>query len=89
MKKKYNLKKQIKKSLNTKIIINKKKNNNNKYFFQGTIDYKNLQLLRQFISFEGKILPRYLTGLNAKEQRKMANAIKIARVAGLLPFINQ
>lgn len=87
MKKKYNLKKQIKKSLNTKIIINKK--NNNKSFFKGTIDYKNLQLLRQFISFEGKILPRYLTGLNAKEQRKMANSIKIARVAGLLPFINQ
>lgn len=87
MKKKYNLKKQIKKTLNTKIIINKKKNNYS--FFQGTIDYKNVQLLRQFISFEGKILPTNLTGLNAKEQRKMANAIKIARVAGLLPFINQ
>lgn len=87
MKKKYNLKKQIKKNLNIKIIIKKK--NNNKSFFRGTIDYKNLQLLRQFISFEGKILPRYLTGLNAKEQRKMANSIKIARVAGLLPFINQ
>lgn len=85
--KKYNFKKQIKKTLNTKIIINKK--NNKHYFFQGTIDYKNLQLLRQFISFEGKILSRNLTGLNAKEQRKMANAIKIARVAGLLPFINQ
>lgn len=85
--KKYNFKKQIKKTLNTKIIINKKNNKN--YFFQGTIDYKNLQLLRQFISFEGKILSRNLTGLNAKEQRKMANAIKIARVAGLLPFINQ
>lgn len=87
MKKKYNLKKQVKKTLNTKIVINKKNNNNS--FFQGTIDYKNLQLLRQFISFEGKILPRNLTGLNAKEQRKMANSIKIARVAGLLPFINQ
>lgn len=85
--KKYNFKKQIKKTLSTKIIINKKNNKN--YFFQGTIDYKNLQLLRQFISFEGKILSRNLTGLNAKEQRKMANAIKTARVAGLLPFINQ
>ena len=87
MKKKYSLKKQIKKTLNIKIIINKK--NNNKYFFQGTIDYKNLQLLRQFISFEGKILSRNLTGLSSKEQRKMANSIKRARVAGLLPFINQ
>jgi ribosomal protein S18 len=87
MRKKYNYKKKIKKLINTPIVIYKK--NSNKNFVQGTIDYKNLQLLRQFISFEGKILPKYLTGLNAKEQRKMANAIKTARVAGLLPFINQ
>nr|YP_009673131.1 30S ribosomal protein S18 [Ulva mutabilis]YP_009927350.1 30S ribosomal protein S18 [Ulva compressa]ARO34848.1 30S ribosomal protein S18 [Ulva compressa]QDE53715.1 30S ribosomal protein S18 [Ulva mutabilis]QDE53834.1 30S ribosomal protein S18 [Ulva compressa]QPF96231.1 ribosomal protein S18 [Ulva compressa]QVO51008.1 30S ribosomal protein S4 [Ulva compressa] len=87
MRKKYNFKKQIKKTINIPITIYKK--NSNKSFVQGTIDYKNLQLLRQFISFEGKILPRYLTGLTAKEQRKIANAIKTARVAGLLPFINQ
>nr|UFQ87361.1 ribosomal protein S18 [Ulva torta] len=87
MKKKYNLKKKKKKTINIPITIYKK--NSNKSFVQGTIDYKNLQLLRQFISFEGKILPRYLTGLTAKEQRKIANAIKTARVAGLLPFINQ
>lgn len=87
MKKKYNFKKQIKKTINIPITIYKK--NSNKSFVQGTIDYKNLQLLRQFISFEGKILPRYLTGLTAKEQRKVSNAIKTARVAGLLPFINQ
>lgn len=58
-------------------------------FLRATIDYKNLPLLRQFISSEGKILPRRLTRLNAKEQRKIALAIKTARVAGLLPFINQ
>ena len=87
MKKKYNFKKQIKKTINIKIDIYKK--NRNKSFVQGTIDYKNLQLLKQFISFEGKILPRHLTGLTAKEQRKISNSIKTARVAGLLPFINQ
>ena len=53
-----------------------------------TVDYKNLPLLRLFISAEGKILPRRFTRLKAKEQRKIANAIKTARVAGLLPFIN-
>jgi small subunit ribosomal protein S18 len=87
IKKKYSFKQQIKKSINFPITIPKKKNNNS--FAQGTINYKNLQLLRQFISSEGKILPRYLTGLNAKQQRKIATAIKTARVAGLLPFINQ
>jgi ribosomal protein S18 len=44
-------------------------------------------LLRKFISVEGKILHRF-TGLT-KEQRHIATAIKTARVAGLLPFINQ
>jgi small subunit ribosomal protein S18 len=63
--------------------------NSNKPFVHGTIDYKNLSLLRQCISSEGKILSRRLTGLNSKQQRKMASAIKTARVAGLLPFINQ
>nr|AYD72460.1 30S ribosomal protein S18 [Batophora oerstedii] len=67
----------------------------NKYFpidknsFQEneTIDYKNLILLRRFISSEGKILPKKVTGLNAKTQRLMAKAIKNARMIGLLPFV--
>lgn len=57
--------------------------------FKATVDYKNLLLLRQFISSQGKILPRRLTRLTAKEQRNMANAIKTARVIGFLPFINK
>lgn len=56
--------------------------------FQGTIDYKNVVLLRKFISAEGRILPRRLTGLNAKQQRYITKAIKNARMVGLLPFIN-
>nr|AYD72495.1 30S ribosomal protein S18 [Cymopolia barbata] len=52
-----------------------------------TIDYKNLILLRRFISSEGKILPKKVTGLNAKTQRSMALAIKNARMIGFLPFV--
>ena len=57
--------------------------------FQGTIDYKNIVLLRKFITAEGKILPRRSSLLTAKQQRYMARAIKNARIMGLLPFINK
>ena len=56
---------------------------------QGTIDYKNIVLLRKFITAEGKILPRRISGLTAKQQRYMAKAIKNARMTGFLPFINK
>lgn len=52
----------------------------------GVINYKNIFLLRKYISIEGKILPRRLTNLNSKQQRNMAKAIKNARVMGFLPF---
>ena len=51
------------------------------------LNYKNILLLRKFISPEGKILPRRLTGLTTKQQRKVSRAIKNARVIGFLPFI--
>jgi len=53
-----------------------------------SIDYKNTKLLIQYISPQGKILPRRSTGLTAKQQRAMAVAIKRARMGGLLPFVN-
>lgn len=53
------------------------------------IDYKNLALLRNFITFEGKIVPRRVSKLSAKQQRYMSRAIKNARIMGLLPFINK
>ena len=56
---------------------------------RGTIDYKNVVLLRKFITSEGKILPRRVTGLSAKQQRCMTKAIKNARMVGLLPFIHK
>ncbi|GIW27908.1 MAG: 30S ribosomal protein S18 [Meiothermus ruber] len=49
-------------------------------------DFKNVDILRRFLSETGKILPRRRTGLNAQEQRKLARTIKRARMLGLLPF---
>ena len=52
------------------------------------IDYKDTDLLRKFITERGKILPRRLTGLTAKQQRDLTNAVKRARIVALLPFVN-
>ena len=60
-----------------------------KPLFRETIDYKNVVLLRKCITAQGKILPRRLSGLTAKQQRSMSKAIKNARMIGLLPFINK
>lgn len=51
------------------------------------IDYKDVDLLKRFISERGKILPRRVNGTSAKNQRKLTVAIKRARVMGLLPFV--
>ncbi|MBV5260386.1 30S ribosomal protein S18 [Synechococcus moorigangaii CMS01] len=53
------------------------------------IDYKDVELLRKFITERGKILPRRITGLTARQQRDVNNAIKRARMLALLPFINK
>ncbi|MEN9206335.1 MAG: 30S ribosomal protein S18 [Thermostichales cyanobacterium BF4_bins_65] len=53
------------------------------------IDYKDIDLLKKYITERGKILPRRITGLTAKQQKEMTNAIKRARIMGLLPFVNK
>jgi small subunit ribosomal protein S18 len=53
------------------------------------IDYKDIDLLRKFISEQGKILPRRVTGLTAKQQRQLTRAVKRARILALLPFVNR
>jgi small subunit ribosomal protein S18 len=52
-----------------------------------TINYKNVALLRRYIGITGKILPRRVNGLTAKQHRARARAIRQARVAGRLPFV--
>ncbi|MCI5774189.1 MAG: 30S ribosomal protein S18 [Erysipelotrichaceae bacterium] len=51
------------------------------------IDYKDVELLKKFISPNGKIIPRRVTGTRAKYQRMLAVAIKRARQMALLPYV--
>ncbi len=53
------------------------------------IDYKDVDLLRKFVTERGKILPRRITGLTAQQQRDLTSAIKRARILALLPYINK
>jgi small subunit ribosomal protein S18 len=53
------------------------------------IDFKDVDLLRKFVTDRGKILPRRVTGTSAKYQRKLAIAIKRARHMALLPFTRE
>ena len=51
------------------------------------IDYKDIDLLSLFINNQGKILPRRATGITVQQQRKLAKAIKRARMLSLFPFV--
>ena len=51
-----------------------------------SVDYKDVNLLKKYITEGGKILPRRMTGTCAKHQRVLAMAIKRARLVDLLPF---
>lgn len=50
------------------------------------IDYKNPKLLKYFISERGKMMPRRMTGTCANHQRKLKEAISMARHIAFLPF---
>jgi small subunit ribosomal protein S18 len=53
---------------------------------EDVVDYKDVALLRKFMSDRGKIRSRRVTGLSAKRQREVAMAIKNAREMALLPY---
>ena len=53
------------------------------------IDYKDIDLLKLFITEQGKIIPCRATGVTIQQQRQIAKAIKRARSLALLPFIRQ
>jgi small subunit ribosomal protein S18 len=51
------------------------------------IDFKDEKLLRRFLTEQGKIIPRHISGTSAKYQRQLATAIKRARHLALLPYV--
>ena len=53
------------------------------------VDYKQVDLLKDFISENGKIIPARITGTKAHYQRQLATAVKRARFLALLPYTYQ
>jgi small subunit ribosomal protein S18 len=53
------------------------------------IDYKDLDVLKEFINENGKIIPARITGTKARYQRQLSTAIKRARFLALLPYTDQ
>lgn len=56
-------------------------------FIPDYIDWKDIDYLRQFVPERGKIMPRRISGISAKDQRRLAKAIKRARMMAMLPFV--
>ena len=57
-----------------------------KYKLPKKFDYKDVKILKQFITETGKIMPARVTGLTASNQRKLTKYIKIARFLALIPY---
>jgi small subunit ribosomal protein S18 len=55
----------------------------------GYIDYKDSKQLLRFLTDQGKIIPRRITGLTAKQHRELVQAIKRARQLAILPFVSE
>ena len=53
------------------------------------VDYKDVELLNNYVANNGRILPRRITGLCAKHQKMITNAIKRARIVTLMPFVKE
>ena len=69
--------KRIKKSLQYLLLIKK---------FNNIIDYKNIKLLKAFLTKYGKIRPRRKTRISIQKQHKIAKSIRKSRALGLIPF---
>lgn len=52
------------------------------------VDWKDVDFLERFIPERGKIMPRRISGVSAKDQRRIARAIKRARVMALIPYVS-
>ncbi|MEK7452320.1 MAG: 30S ribosomal protein S18 [Patescibacteria group bacterium] len=53
------------------------------------VDYKDLNILRRFLSSFAKIVPRKRSGVCMTHQRQLSNSIKRARIMALIPFVQQ
>lgn len=53
------------------------------------IDYKDIEMLKQYVTETGKIVPSRITGTRARYQRQLARAVKRARFLALLPYTDQ
>jgi small subunit ribosomal protein S18 len=53
------------------------------------IDYKDARQLQKFVNDQGKIIPRRITGLSAKQHRQLVTAIKRARQIAIMPYISE
>lgn len=51
------------------------------------VDWKDVDFLRQFVPERGKIMPRRISGISARDQRRVSQAIKRARSMAMLPFV--
>jgi len=56
-------------------------------FIPDYVDWKDVDFLRRFIPERGKIMPRRISGISAKDQRRVSQAIKRARSMALIPFV--
>lgn len=52
----------------------------------GEIDYKDVNMLKEYVGESGKIVPSRITGTKARYQRQLATAVKQARFLALLPY---
>ncbi len=59
---------------------------NYNFYNKKFIDYKNIDILKEYITECYKIIPGRITGVSCKYQRKLSKAIKIARYLSLLPY---
>lgn len=69
------------------MIRSKQTNPTNSASYGSKINYKDVDLLKIFITEQGKILPRRATGITVQQQRRLAKAVKRARILALLPFV--
>lgn len=54
-----------------------------------TLTFKDVELLKSFVSERGRVLPRRMTGVSAKQQRMLSRAVKQARTLALLPTLRR